>query len=95
MFGGHGGRFPRESEETHDIHVSAIYLNLRLSAPALAVSWIHEEEIKRERKQSKGKLPDAIVSHRKVIEFGGAYKKQKLIGFHRFCEANNFEYEVW
>ncbi len=95
MFGGHGGRYPRESEETHDIHLAAVYLRFRLDAPTLAAGWIHEEEIKRDRKQRRGKLPDALVCKQRVIEFGGAYKKNKLISFHRFCEARNLEYEVW
>jgi len=95
MFGGHGGRYPRESEETHDLHLAAVYLCYRATSPELAASWVHEEEIKRERKQRKGKLPDALISKTKVIEFGGAYKKQKLMAFHKYCEAQGFEYEVW
>jgi hypothetical protein len=64
-------------------------------SPELASSWIHEEEIKRERKQRRGKLPDAIVGKERVVEFGGAYKKEKLARFHKFCGARGFDYEVW
>lgn len=95
MFGGHGGRHPRESEETHDIHLAAVYLRFRSIWPELAASWVHEEEIKRERKQRRGKLPDALIGKDRVVEFGGAYKKEKLIAFHKFCEARGFDYEVW
>lgn len=95
MFGGNGGRYPRESEETHDLHLSAVYLRFRSTAPDLASSWVHEAQIKSEQKQRRGKLPDAIVSKRCVIEFGGAYKKQKLAAFHKFCEGKHFDYEVW
>ncbi len=95
MFGGHGGRYPRESEETHDIHLAAVYLRFRSISPLLTKSWIHEEEIKRDRKQRKGKLPDAMIGSRRVIEFGGAYKKAKLMAFHSFCESRGWEYEVW
>ncbi len=95
MFGGHGGRYPRESEETHDIHLAAVYLHFRLASPELAASWVHEEEIKRERKQRRGKLPDAFVGKNRVVEFGGAYKKEKLMAFHKFCEARHYDYEVW
>ena len=95
MFGGHGGRYPRESEESHDIHVAAVYLRFRSTFPELAASWVHEEEIKAERKQRKGKLPDALIGKNRVIEFGGAYKKEKLMGFHKFCESRGFDYEVW
>lgn len=95
MFGGHGGRFPRESEETHDIHLAAVYLRYRSLSPALITSWVHEEEIRRDRKQQSGKVPDAVLNRQKVIEFGGAYKKAKLLAFHKFCESRNLEYEVW
>jgi hypothetical protein len=95
MFGGHGGRYPRESEETHDIHLAAVYLRFRLLEPVLSTCWVHEEEIKKERRNRWGKLPDALVGKRRVVEFGGAYKKHKLIAFHRFCEASGLEYEVW
>jgi len=95
MFGGHGGRYPRESEETHDIHLAAVYLRFRSIAPALASSWVSEARIKRERKTNRGKLPDAMVDKRRVIEFGGAYKKAKLAAFHKYCAAREFDYEVW
>lgn len=95
MFGGHGGRYPRESEETHDIHLAAVYLRLRSQFPQLASSWIHEEEIKKERRRKKGRIPDALVGKNQVVEFGGAYKKPKLIAFHKYCEAQEFDYEVW
>lgn len=95
MFGGHGGRYPRESEETHDIHLAGVYLRFRLASPELAASWVHEEEIKSERKQRRGKLPDAFVGRSRVVEFGGAYKKDKLMAFHKFCEARKYDYEVW
>lgn len=95
MFGGHGGRYPRESEETHDIHLAAVYLRFRSSSPELEASWVHEAEIKSERRQRKGKIPDALVENTRVIEFGGAYKKPKLMAFHKYCEARGYEYEVW
>jgi hypothetical protein len=96
MFGGHGGRFPRESEETHDVHLAAVYLRLLKADPKLASSWIHEEEIRAERETRRGKLPDAVLKATgKIIEFGGAYKKEKLISFHEYCRASRQEYEVW
>jgi hypothetical protein len=95
MFGGHGGRYPRESEESHDIHLAAVFLRFRKLEPALVESWVHEEELRRDRKDRRGKVPDAMVGKHRVIECGGAYKTKKLIGFHRFCEARGYEYEVW
>jgi len=95
MFGGSGGRYPRESEETHDLHLSAVYLRFRSTVPDIAATWVHEAQIKSERRQRRGRLPDGIVDKTRVIEFGGAYKKQKLAAFHKFCEGKNFDYEVW
>jgi hypothetical protein len=70
-------------------------LGYRLTFPDECSSWVHEEEIKRDRKQQRGRLPDAMVNKSKVVEFGGAYKKEKLLAFHKFCEARGLEYEVW
>jgi hypothetical protein len=95
MFGGHGGRYPRESEESHDILLAAVFLRFRRLQPELVGSWVHEEELRRDRKDRRGKVPDAMVGKHRVIECGGAYKTKKLIGFHRFCEARGYEYEVW
>jgi hypothetical protein len=97
-FGGHGGRFPRESEETHDIHLAAVYLRLRAADPKTAAHWIFEEEIRLRRAHRSGKLPDAMIERpgaRKVIEFGGAYGKEKLGAFHAYCRELGLPYEVW
>jgi hypothetical protein len=98
MFGGHGGRFPRESEETHDVHLAAVYLKYRIENPVAASRWMHEEEIRLTRNSRSGKLPDALIQggrERHVVEFGGAYKKAKLIAFHDYCKAQGLSYEVW
>lgn len=92
--GGHGGRFPRESEETHDIHLAAVFLRLMQASPEDAACWMHEDEIKKERDAKGGKLPDAVLCHTgKVIEFGGAYKKAKLEAFHNYCLLQGVEYQ--
>ena len=44
------------------------------------------------------KLPDAFLrsqSGNKVIEFGGAYDKDKLTSFHGYCKEYSFSYEIW
>jgi hypothetical protein len=44
------------------------------------------------------KLPDAFLrsqSGTKVIEFGGAYDKDKLTAFHGYCKEYSFSYEIW
>jgi len=99
QFGGYGGRRPRETEETHDIHLAQVYLLLKKQNPEAARFWVSEEAIRRRRKRQKEKLPDALIeapnSHR-VVEFGGAYSKAKLTMFHRYCaEELQIPYEVW
>jgi hypothetical protein len=103
-FGGHGGRLPREIERTHDIHMAQVYLLYRLREPELLPDWVFEERIKSERRRGSRrstpgeKLPDAILrssSGTKVVEFGGAYEKEKLMAFHSYCKDHSFSYEIW
>lgn len=98
-YGGHGGRFPRPTEGTHDIHLAAVYLRFRQSAPELARGWTSEEAIRRSRPTNRGlKLPDALIvtsTMRKVIEFGGSYSREKLASFHEYCSEESLPYEVW
>jgi hypothetical protein len=99
QFGGHGGRFPRQSEQSHDLMMGALYLYYRqLLGPArITKQWISEESL-REQKQAGEKVPDAILRtpHGElVIECGGAYSKNKLTQFHAYCDENAFPYELW
>ncbi|MCA9074706.1 MAG: hypothetical protein KDA93_06720 [Planctomycetaceae bacterium] len=61
--------------------------------------WISEAEIDKRRTPRQGqKLPDAQLNtpdgpH--IVEFGGAYDKRKLTGFHRWCASEHLSYEVW
>ncbi len=94
-FGGNGGRPPRESEATHDIHLSAVYLRMVQELPTRASSWIPEATLK---KGQGIKVPDAMVrdgKHKTAIEFGGAYSRQKLADFHRHCQGRGLAYELW
>jgi hypothetical protein len=94
-FGGHGGRRPRRSELTHDVHLAAVYLAMRAALPTRAASWISEAALP---KGEGVKVPDAVVRdgrHRTAIEFGGAYTAAKLEAFHENCLAHDLGYEVW
>ena len=98
-FGGDAGRHPKEAEQNHDVHLSVVYLHVRLNRPDLAEHWISEQRIKRSRPDAPGeKLPDAMVEvHglKTAIEFGGAYTKEKVEGFHHFCHKKSYAYELW
>lgn len=101
----HGGfctRLPRAVELTHDIHLSQVFLTYRSRHPELIKHWVFEEQIKSERRRSPSppgeKLPDVVLrldNGLRVIEFGGAYGKEKLKAFHEYCLHNSLPYEVW
>jgi hypothetical protein len=98
QLGGSGGRFPRPSELTHDLHLAAVFLNLRRSDPARSKTWLSEASQYALGGGRDERLPDAVVGngrHQVAIEFGGAYSKAKLIEFHEHCAANSLQYEIW
>jgi hypothetical protein len=103
-FGGYGGRPPRAVERTHDVHMAQVYLLYRTRNPELVRHWVFEEQVKAERRREKRapiwgeKLPDAFIRSEagiRVVEFGGAYNKDKLTAFHGYCKDHLFSYEIW
>lgn len=98
FFGGYGGRKPRRAETTHDLHLSAVFLQMQTNHPERAATWISEEGRKKDLEHGE-KLPDAIVTdgdHLTVIELGGkSYDRPKLEAFHDHCAGRNLAYEVW
>lgn len=104
--GGHAGRPPKASEATHDAHVSAVYLRLLAARPDTASTWMHESAILagrvkqryRRRKPRYEKLPDAVVGVGEgttFIEFAGAYARERVRAFHRYCEEQQTGYQLW
>src|SRR5262249_10405468 len=45
-FGGKGGRFPRPTERTHDLHMSAVFLLFRERDPKMAIFAHRPEKVK-------------------------------------------------
>jgi hypothetical protein len=96
-FGEAGGRYPREAEVTHDIHLARVYLLMRELLPTRAASWVSEEGVARTQGPDE-MLPDAQVIdglHRTAIEFAGAYPAAKLQAFHDYCASRGLAYEIW
>lgn len=98
-FGGWGGRFPRQAEQSHDLMMGALYLHYRqlFGHAVITTQWISEERL-REQKQAGEKLPDAMLRSaqgERVIECGGAYSKEKLSHFHEYCAEQSLPYEIW
>lgn len=99
FFGGIARSDPRRSEQTHELHMSTVFLVLAARSPELVPFWKPEGWLRRSRPSGPGvKLPDAMLRSPtgiRVIEFGGAYSRQKLEAFHAFCADASLPYEVW
>lgn len=100
LVGGRGGRAPRETEWTHDLHLAGVYLRMRRELPTRAHTWQHEDMVPRPRESAMGeKLPDAIVTdglHQTAIELvGSSYGVSKLETFHGYCARERLPYELW
>lgn len=98
FFGGSGGRLRHPLQASHDIHVSAIYLNLLRSQSAAALLWVPEERFglhRRGQKLPDAELQDAHGRTLKVIEFGGSYPPERVRKVHEDCERRGVPYELW
>lgn len=95
--GGKPGKPPRSSEQTHDLHLSAVYLFKREHAPNEAKHWVIEDLFPREMRGLRKKIPDAMIwgRRKKVIEWGGEYSKRKLEALFSFIRHRNHALEIW
>lgn len=99
MIGGTGRRpLKNICQVTHDLHVTAIYLNYFREHPDLVNAWQGEDGIAVNRRYQV--LPDALLvdgeGHAyRAIEFGGSYDAQRLRHFHDGCAERELPYEVW
>lgn len=96
--GGVAPRLPTLGQETHDLHVSEVYLRMRRERPQLAAFWLGEEIVRPTRIDEK--LPDAVIvdprgNPVRVIEFGGRYDHKRVAAFHADCESRGLPYELW
>jgi len=96
--GGYGGRIPRASETTHDLHLASVYLRMLKAQPRRARKWESEARLLARGGGRGEKLPDALIRSRggaTAIEFGGAYPVTKLRAFHEHCRNRGLAYELW
>lgn len=100
-YGGWGGRFPRGTERTHDLHMATVFLVKLKCRDFSTPNWLSEEKIRERRARKRsgklGHLPDAVIARPKrlAVEFGGAYSPDKLRSFHAYCEEVGLPYEIW
>ena len=97
-----GGSIPsglkNPCQTTHDLHLTEIFLRYRRAGLNWRERWIGEDEIAA-RWQWK-KLPDAVLCDTdgqplKAVDFGGAYRAERLQDFHESCAARSLPYELW
>ena len=96
--GGGLARLSPLGHETHDLHVSELFVRLRLDQPDRAARWVGEEAFAKDRHDDK--RPDALlVDHagqpELVIEFAGKYSPDHVWSFHQDCADRELAYELW
>jgi hypothetical protein len=98
LYAGCGGRLSHPLQVTHDLHVSAVYLQLLKHSTEEAHGWVSENVLAPLRRRQK--LPDAEIHDPegrvlKVIEFGGSYAPERVRLVHQDCERRQVPYELW
>ena len=99
QFGGPGeSKLPILGQQTHDLHLSQVYLWYLRTRPEQAKTWVGEEVFRGDRKGEK--LPDAMIldeagAPKLVVEFGGTYDPMRVEAFHIDCKKRNLPYELW
>lgn len=97
QFAGVAGRL-RAEQATHDIHVAALYLLTRATAPTTAARWWVEDL--RGKAGYHIKDPDVLIEDDsghvvEAIEFGGEYDAKRVEEFHRHCAERELPYQLW
>lgn len=92
------GQLKSPLQATHDLGVSAIWLQLARQAPEWADAWRSEDLLAHTRRGEK--LPDAFIVNQAgetawVIEFGGSYDPTRVLAFHEDCTVRNLPYQIW
>ena len=98
MGGGALGSVRNLCQTTHDLHVSQVFLFYRENRPDLASLWVGEDSVIPLNEHEK--RPDAVLLNEakeilRVVEFGGAYKADRVQAVHDFCWQRNLPYELW
>ncbi|WP_339888921.1 hypothetical protein [Rhodopirellula europaea] len=81
----------------HDLGLSDVFVWYFRNCPSAIGTWFGEDRLTR----NAGKRPDAVLAETattrptKVIEFGGSYNAKRVEEFHKSCEQNKLEYELW
>jgi hypothetical protein len=89
-------RRPRASELTHDLGVTAIYLELAVRDPKRAAGWLHEDQLP---DISSSVRPDAVIlemtGDTTYLDFLGAYSTSKVSGMLTRYVKSGMQFEFW
>lgn len=96
--GGGVVQVPPLGHETHDLHLTEVFIRFAQSDPDAADRWLGEEAFARQRQGEK--RPDAMVMDGNgrpelVIEFAGKYSADHVRSFHEDCAERRLSYELW
>ena len=85
-------------QTTHDLHVAEIFFRYRRAGLNWRERWVGEDAIAARWKWKK--LPDAVLCDdeghpSKAVDFGGAYRQERLQEFHEVCAGLSLPYEMW
>jgi hypothetical protein len=85
-------------QATHDLHVADVFLFYLKNWPELATYWVGEDTMI--PGSNLAKRPDAFLRSEqgtvvRVVEFGGAYKPDRVKALHEHCLKLNHPYEIW
>ena len=98
IFGSSGGGMPPEHHRSHDLLLSAVYIQYRQRLPHLAQNWLGEDAVALAERGVKN--PDAFLFDEegntiRVVESAGRYSQNQLESFHEHCRLAGLAYELW
>ncbi len=99
VFGGSTpGGVKNACQTTHDLHVGEVFLRYRACGLKWRTQWVGEDAVA--ARWGWKKIPDAVLcdadgSPVRAVDFGGAYRDERLRDFHAACAAKSLPYELW
>jgi hypothetical protein len=76
-----------------------VYRTFVSARPQQAALWVAEDDFARHGLEMLfgERIPDAVIaaSPPMAIDFGGSYRAEKLVSFHRAMAARQIPYEIW
>lgn len=87
-----GTRLIKPRQESHDLGVSSIYTHYAVDSPELLEGWLSEDQYGDTERGEK--RPDARMGER-IIEFCGAYPKERIEALVELAQEEGRTIELW